>query len=586
MSDYSTNEIAKESPNNATSDELSELRSLLLGLEPTKVNKLYKRLDEVQVQAEDISRLLPEAIILRSMQDNNLSEAMISTIEDAIQHSVKKDLNTLSETIFPVIGPAIRKGMSRTLDEMVQSLNQTLEHSLSPQSLKWRLEARRTGKSFAEIVLLRTMVYRVEQVFLIHKKTGLLLQHILAPRVAAQDPDLVSAMLTAIQDFIKDSFSVEKGESLQSLRFGELTIWIEEGPQAILAGIIRGKAREELRLVFQEAIEKIHLKLNKEFAEFQGETEPFSASKPYLETCLEIQYKLPRKQNYTYAWTFLGTIAIACGIWSFFAIRDQLRWDAYLEKLNSQPGIVVTNASSRHGKYFLLGMRDPLAVDPKALMAEANIPPKKVISNWEPYISLQPQFTAKRAAELLQAPETVSLNVDENGILHATGYAPREWVLSAQKIWHFIPGVTQFEYNNLLDPEFQKLNLSKKQIEESTLFFLEDTTELLPGEDKKIQNLLIEMQLLLNTAKYLRQNVRIQILGHENLVRTEQKNIILSQARANKILSYLTPSGINASNFQTAAVGFKQPLDIKSIKQKQQSNSRVSFKVFLSDSPK
>lgn len=282
MSDYSTNEIATESPNNVTSDELSELRSLLLGLEPTKVNKLYKKLDDVQVQAEDISRLLPEAIILRSMQDKNLSEAIVPTIEDAIQYSVKKDLNILSETIFPLIGPATRKAVSAALDQMVESLNQTLEHSLSPQSLKWRLEAQRTGKSFAEIVLLRTMVYRVEQVFLIHKKTGLLLQHILAPQVAAQDPDLVSAMLTAIRDFVKDSFSVQKNESLQSLRFGELTIWIEEGPQAILAGIIRGKARQELKLVFQEAIERIHLKLNKEFAEFQGETEPFSASKPYL----------------------------------------------------------------------------------------------------------------------------------------------------------------------------------------------------------------------------------------------------------------------------------------------------------------
>jgi outer membrane protein OmpA-like peptidoglycan-associated protein len=585
MSDYSTNEIAKESPNNATSDELSELRSLLLGLEPTKVNKLYKRLDDVQVQAEDISRLLPEAIILRSMQDKNLSEAIVSTIEDAIEYSVKKDLNILSETIFPVIGPATRKAMSTALDEMVQSLNQTLEHSLSPQSLKWRLEAQRTGKSFAEIVLLRTMVYRVEQIFLIHKKTGLLLQHILAPQVAAQDPDLVSAMLTAIQDFIKDSFSVQKGESLQSLRFGELTIWIEEGPQAILAGIIRGRARQELRLVFQEAIEKIHLKLNKEFAEFEGETEPFQASKPYLEGCLEVQYKSSRKQNYTYAWTFLGIIAIACGIWSFFTIRDQLRWDAYLDKLNSQPGIVVTKASSRHGKYFLSGMRDPLAVDPKALMQQANIPPKKVISNWEPYISLQPQFTAKRAAELLQSPETVSLNVDENGILHATGSAPRQWILSAQKIWHFIPGVTQFEYNNLLNPEFKKLNSYKKQIEENMLFFLEDTTELLPGEENKMQNLLVKMQKLLNTAKYLRQDVRIQIIGHENAVKKE-KDITFSQARANKILSYITVSGIHASNFQTVAVGFNQPLDIKSIKQEQKSNSRVSFKVFLSDNPK
>ena len=63
---------------------------------------------------------------------------------------------------------------------MLESLNTTLEHSLSWRSLRWRLDARRTGKSFAEIVLLNTLVYRVEQVFLIHRPSGLLLQHLTA----------------------------------------------------------------------------------------------------------------------------------------------------------------------------------------------------------------------------------------------------------------------------------------------------------------------------------------------------------------------------------------------------------------------
>ena len=586
MSDYSANEIAKESlNNNAISDELSELRSLLLGLEPAKVNKLYKKLDDIQVQAEDISRLLPEAIILRSMQDKHLSEAIVPTIEDAIQYSVKKDLNILSETIFPLVGPATRKAISTALDQMVQSMNQTFEHSLSPQSFKWRLEARQTGKSFAEVVLLRTLIYRVEQVFFIHKETGLLLQHNLAAQVVAQDPDLVSAMLTAIRDFVKDSFGVQKGESLQSLRFGELTIWIEEGPQAILAGIIRGRARHELRLVFQEAIEKIHLKFNKELREFQGETEPFEASKPYLDACLEVQYKSPAKQNYTYAWTFLGTIAIACGIWGFFAIRDQLRWNAYLDKLNSQPGIVVTKTSQGLGKYFISGMRDPLAVDPKMLLKQANIPPKTVISKWEPYMSLQPQFAAKRAEEILQPPKSVSLKVDENGILNATGSAPPQWILSTQKLWHFIPGVTQFDDNNLLETERKKLESYKKQIEQIRLFFVEGTTELLPGEDKKMQNLVLKMQKLIDTAKYLHQDVRIQIIGHANATGTEQKNITLSQARDQKILAYITSAGINASNVITLKVDSRQLLELELTQEDKKSFPRVSFKVFLVDNP-
>jgi outer membrane protein OmpA-like peptidoglycan-associated protein len=603
MSEYSTNEIAKNSPETSngtsysadlagkknsenhgtTNEELSELRSLLFGIEPSKLNEIYERLENPQIQAEDISSLLPEAVILRSMQDKRLSEAIVPTVEDAINYSVKKDLNIISDAIFPIVGRATRKAISTALDEMIQSLNQTLEHSVSPQSFKWRLEARQTGKSFAEVVLLRTLIYRVEQVFLIHKQTGLLLQNIVASHVAAQDPDLVSAMLTAIQDFVKDSFSVKKDDGLQSLQFGELTVWIEEGPQAILAGIIRGNAPQELKLVFQEAIEQIHLKLNAELNAFEGETDPFVASKPYLEPCLEARYKSPPKKNYTYAWGLFGAIAIACGIWSFLALRDQNRWNAYLAKLSSQPGLVVITADKRHGKYFISGMRDPLAADPNMLMQQANINPKTAIGEWKPYLSLEPQFIVKRAEELLQPPKTVSLQVEENGILYATGSAPRKWIVETQKLARFIPGVTQFQSKNLVVLELSQLESYKNQIEQEMFFFLEGTTELLPGEEKKLKNLALNVQNLLYAAKYLGKNAQIQIIGHANTTGTEQQNMILSNNRAKKILSYLNSQRINTSNFNINGVGSNQPLRFKSKQEDKQFNRRVSFKVYLTD---
>ncbi|BAZ67553.1 OmpA/MotB domain-containing protein [Fischerella sp. NIES-4106] len=564
-------------------NELSELRSLLLGVETAQLDKLYERLENPQIQAEDISRLLPEAVILGTLQDQKLAEAMVPTVEKAIQSSVKQDLNVLSEAFFPIIGPATRKAISTVLGEMIQSLNQTLEHSMSPQSFKWRLEARQTGKTFAEVVLLRTLIYRVEEVFLIHKETGLLLQHILAPQVAAQDPDLVSAMLTAIQDFVKDSFNVKKDEALQSLQFGELTIWIEEGPQAVLAGIIRGNAPQELRLVFQNAIEKIHLKLHRELHDFTGETKLFSISKAYLEECLEARYKVPSKKKYIYAWSFFSAIAIALGMWSFFSFREQLRWNAYLEKLNSQPGIVVIQAKKGYAKNFISGMRDPLATDPYLLMKQANINSKTVISQWQPYVSLEPQIIAKRAAELLQAPKTVSFRVDQNGILYATGNAPREWILEAKKSWRLIPGITQYIDKNLLELELQELQLYKQKIEQYQLFFLEGSTELLPGESNKLSNIVSAIKKLFSVAKSLGKDVRFEIIGHTNITGTEQRNIILSQARASKIIAYLNSQGINTSNFSTVGVGSSQSSSTGITEQNQQINRRVSFKVFLID---
>ncbi|WP_392482885.1 OmpA family protein [Nostoc sp. C110] len=594
MNDYSKNPIPKASSegldsNNQTfelNDELTILRSLLLDIEPTKLKTLYERLENPQILPEDISKMLPEAVILRSKQDKQLGEVMVSTVENAIEVSVKQDHNVLSDALFPVIGPATRKAISTALEEMMQSMNQTLEHSLSPQSFKWRLEAQRTGKSFAEIVLLRTLVYRVEQIFLIHKKSGLLLQHLVTTQITVQDPDLVAAMLTAIQDFVKDSFKVQKVDGLKSLRFGEVIIWIEEGPQALVAAMIRGNPPQELRLVLQEAIEKIHLKLGREIKNFTGETEVFQASLPYLEACLVVQYKSAAKKNYTYAWAFLGAIAIACGTWGFFAIREQLRWQAYLQKLNSLPGIVVINTKQAFGKYFISGMRDPLAIDPNTLIQQTNLNPKIVISQWRPYLSLEPQFTAKRVEKLLHPPQTVSLRVDNNGILNVTGYARRKWILEARKLWVFIPGITQFQDQKLVEIELSELELSKIKIEKEILFFTEGTTELMPGEIDKLPNLFLSIRKCLDIAQYLGKNVQIQIIGHTNSAGTERRNRPLSQARANKILSYLKSQGIKINQFQALTVSSSLTSQPELTPESKEFNRRVSFKVLINNTSK
>jgi len=78
----------------------------------------------------------------------------------------------------------------------------------------------------------------IEDIFLLHR-SGLLLKHYtrrLRPNV---DSDVLSGMLVAVQDFIKDSFRGEKGQ-LNEIRFGEIRIVIMEGKWTILAAVVRG----------------------------------------------------------------------------------------------------------------------------------------------------------------------------------------------------------------------------------------------------------------------------------------------------------------------------------------------------------
>src|SRR5271166_1541523 len=157
---------------------LAELRAILLGPDRTAWEALRQRMDDPSRRAEDVAGVLAEAVRLRS--DVKLRRALQPLLEEALQISVQANPRMLADALFPIFGKAIRKAITSELDGMLQSLSQVLEQNVSWRSLQWRWESLRSGKPYAEIVLLRSLLYRVEQVFLIHRNSGLLLQHVAA----------------------------------------------------------------------------------------------------------------------------------------------------------------------------------------------------------------------------------------------------------------------------------------------------------------------------------------------------------------------------------------------------------------------
>ena len=83
----------------------------------------------------------------------------------------------------------------------------------------------------------------MEDVFLLHR-SGLLLKHYTRRLRPNMDSDVLSGMLVAVQEFIKDSFRGEAG-TLDEIRFGELRIKVLEGKWTIIASLIRGVVTAE-----------------------------------------------------------------------------------------------------------------------------------------------------------------------------------------------------------------------------------------------------------------------------------------------------------------------------------------------------
>ena len=158
---------------------------------------------------------------------------------------------------------------------------------MSKQS--FQAELRREGGKGSWITL--TVPFRVEEVFLIHAETGLLLLHVRSNRnETAPDRDQVSGMLTALSHLVSDSFSTAEKEEIRTLSVGDVSVWLERGPHAIIAGVVRGTAPDTVRAMFRDAIEQIHKQSGRELGEFNGDSSRFESARPALEACLVAEF--------------------------------------------------------------------------------------------------------------------------------------------------------------------------------------------------------------------------------------------------------------------------------------------------------
>jgi OOP family OmpA-OmpF porin len=586
VSDSSAQSVSKREINSGrspTEDELDELRHLLLEPEQTQIVKLQERLDDPRFNVDDVSRVLPEAITLRSGKDGQLGSALMPTVEDALTASVKRNPQKLVDVIFPVLGPAIRKAISSALGEMVQSINQTLEHSLSFESLKWRIEAFRTGKPFAEIVLYHKLIYQVEHVFLIHGQTGLQLLHVARDMRAAQDADLISAMLTAIktaiQDFVHDSFGGGSEDVLKNFEVGERNVWVEQTTHAIVAAVIKGEPPEEYRRFLEDAALNIQRERYDELEAFDGDTAPFEASRVHLEDCLRQQLRTKKKTS-PLLWMLPALLLSGLGVWLFFTIRDSLRWNDYIEKLKANPGIIVVSDEKRDGKHVISGLRDPLAIDPASLFSESKIDPEKVVSRWEPYQAVYPEFVLIRAERLLRPPRSVRLKFEDN-TLYASGIAPRSWIAEARRLAPAVPGVDQFQEENLNDET--ALEVLVREIESITIGFAPGSAEITPDQNERLERAASGMRKLNEFSQSIGRAIRLEISGFADRTGTDEINMKLSQERADQALSALASKGVKTAEVTAKGRGVMTDSTTGASGQEMQSYRSVTFRVVLPD---
>jgi len=511
-------DLKRESEYDPDRDELAELRALLLGQQMVELQALQKRLDDPNLRAEETSQIINKAIALSIKRDGGLQRSIYPVVEQALKISVAKNPAILATSLAPLIGDAVRKAVAASLRNLTESINFTLERSLSWESLMWRLEAKRTGKSFGEIVLQRNLRYKVQQVVLIHRETGSVLQYVRAPGEGIKEAELLSAMMTAIGDFMTDSFNATRSQEFEKAETNDFVLWISHGPQASLAAAILGIPPPELKDVFARENELIHQEFAVALATFRGDASIFDGARPHLQNCLLGHSEKPKVSR---RWLVpVGALLLVLLVWGFFAYRRELRWNHYIARVQSEPGVVLTGWRKVAGHYEISGLRDPQADDPVALASGFGIDPARVAGRFEPYESLDPPFTLHR-----------------------------------------------------------EFDAQQRAVEQAIILFPVNSSALLPDQTVRMDSLEEHLDRLQQAAAALRRTVHVTIYGRADQTGAESKNTALSKDRAEQVFDALRQRGIPPGLFSVVGLGNSDPIRHGSEAYQLEVNRSVTLKV-------
>ncbi|MEO0556640.1 MAG: OmpA family protein [Bacteroidota bacterium] len=545
----------------ATADEL---RRLVLGHDRADLLDRWAEAGPEHLDAAALSDMLPDAVRLRERRDDELGRALEPSIESGLRVSVERDPQPIADILFPVMGPAIRRAVRQAVASSMDNLNRSVNYGLSWKGLKWRVEAWRRGVSFGEVVLHHTLRYRVEQVLLVHRETGLPLQHAVAPEVASangeDDADLVSSMLTALRQFVGDSFDVDEDDALNAFQAGDLTVWAETGPDALLATVVRGTPSASFRERMAGVLATLHAKHAAAFDAFEGDATPFESTNDTLRSLLDAEYADDSKAGSAKLWILALLLLGLLGYLGWRMWETHQREAAFLQALEAEPGVTVLRTEREGGRLVVIGASDPLGRAPLSLLPE-ELDSSDVDLRFVSALSDDPQLVAQRATRAFDLPDGVTLRAEPGGRIIAEGDADTLWAAEARRLLPVL-GARQLDVSGLV-PALEEVIAD---VEALTLTFEEGSAQ--PVGMERIQRHVGHLAQLANDT------VVLIIEGHTDDTGTDAENQALSLSRAVSVRNAVLP---NAGTLTIRAEGYADTRALES--GVSPSSRRVTFRV-------
>lgn len=530
-------------------NDFDKLKDLLFGAEKEALDSIADRVERPETRTMDVADVLAEAIHQSHKENSQLVESLTAPVGECLQQAFRDDPQTYSDALYPVLGPALRKSIAHTLKEFSQQINQAVEQSLTPKGLKWRFQAFRAGIPFGDFVLQKTLLYRVEQAYLISRENGLLIEHIHHSASKIKDSDAVSAMFTAIQDFVKESFSPDRSGRLESADMGEFTLWAVHGPHALLVCVIRGVPPKNLRGELSAILERIHFRYGDAVRGYAGDTTSVPGVDTELEKCLGFQATQEEgehgKRNTPWPLIIVGIIGVSLLAYFWFG-----RWtDAKeLEKLTTAlretPGVYVAGVARDGDQILVHGMRDSLAEPISEVAQSLGIAPELIVTDMTPFQSLDPAIIKKRVERSLGNLDTVRFEI-KGTTATVTGEAPGKWIRETRDRALRVAGIDSVDFNGVIDSTLSQIKADLQTLS-GERFLFSSGTDFVSGQEGALRTFSQKLFDLKSRAASSNYEVQVALIGSTDDAGNADANTRLAIRRAEAAATILSEFGVTS----------------------------------------
>jgi hypothetical protein len=224
-------------------------------------------------------------LVRRTVHDSRdeMAEALGPVMGEAIRVQIRDSRQDMVEALYPVIGSTVQRAISEFARELQRNIDARLKTVVGPRGLLRTFSARLRGVSSSQLMLRDSIPFAMQEAFLIQRGSGLLIAHYRADGTSATDSDLIGGMLTAIREFVQDSFGQGQADrELDEIQYGNQRVIIQSGLATYLAVVISGVEPSGFHARLNDYMAELHTRHGAALRSYTGDSTTLPNLQPTL----------------------------------------------------------------------------------------------------------------------------------------------------------------------------------------------------------------------------------------------------------------------------------------------------------------